>query len=134
MLRKITTSRDVVRRPSASAARRPHLDLNGAVAPLLLVALVSMVPATASAQSCDEEIASLETQLKANPTGPLSAHESVDATLHHQPTAGSVSAATQAAQERLDRALARARRLKSEGKDAQCLATLKTIDPALGGG
>jgi hypothetical protein len=134
MLRKITTSQNVAGRAlSASAAGRPHLGLNGAAAPLLLAALVSMVPAAASAQSCGEEIASLETQMKLGPAAPLSAHESVDATLHHQPTVGSVSAATRAAEDRLERALARARSLRAQGEDSQCLATLKTVDPALGG-
>jgi hypothetical protein len=134
MLRKITTSQNVAGRAlSASAAGRPYLGLNGAAAPLLLAALVSMIPAVASAQSCGEEIASLETQMKLGPAAPLSAHESVDATLHHQPTVGSVSAATRAAEDRLERALARARSLRARGKDSQCLATLKTVDPALGG-
>jgi hypothetical protein len=53
--------------------------------------------------------------------------------LHHQPTVGSVSAATRAAEGRLERALARANRLASQGRNSECLAMLKIVDPTLGG-
>ena len=133
---KVRSSRDCApSRISACSARRPQAASNFAVrtASLFAVAIPLIFPAAANAQSCRDEIARLESLLRYNPAAGLSAPESVGATLHHQPTVGSVSAATREAQGRLERALASARRLASRGRNSECLSMLKTVDPTLGG-
>jgi len=53
------------------------------------------------------------------------ARQSVAAQLHHQPTPGTVANAESEAQKKLVAALAIARKLDSEGKDSECIATLQ---------
>jgi hypothetical protein len=132
---KIRSSRDcAASRISTSSTRRPQAAWNLSVraASLFAVAIPLIFPAAANAQSCRDEIARLESLLRNNPAVGLSAPESVGATLHHQPTVGSVSAATREAEGRLERALAGARRLAARGRNSECLALLKTVDPTLG--
>jgi hypothetical protein len=132
---KIRSSRDcAASRISVFSARRLQAASNLAVrtASLLALGIPLIFPAAANAQSCRDEIARLESLLRNNPAAGLSAPQSVGATLHHQPTVGSVSAATREAEGRLEHALAGASKLASQGRNSECLAMLKTVDPTLG--
>jgi hypothetical protein len=100
--------------------------------PLYAVVLYS---ATAHAGPCSDEIARLETvlnQAKADREPALSAPETLGARLHRQPTPQSVEKATNGAEEKVELALAAARKLDSEGKDAACMATLADVAGPLG--
>jgi hypothetical protein len=82
---------------------------------------VLICPAAAYATPCGEQIARLEAaQSEVLPYS----RQSVGAQLHHQPTPGTVSNAESEAKRQLSAALAIARKLDSEGKDSECIATL----------
>ena len=85
--------------------------------------------------SCRAEIARLELVLsQARATGQAvgNAPESSAALLHRQPTAQSVEQATSEAEKTVETALALARKLESEGLDAECAAMLKKVEPPIG--
>jgi hypothetical protein len=99
------------------------------VAPIPLFAVL-LYTAPAHAGPCSDEIARLETvlnQAKAEREPALSAPETLGARLHRQPTPQSVEKAT-----KVELALAAARKLDSEGKDAACMATLADVAAPLG--
>jgi hypothetical protein len=104
------------------------------VAPIPLFAVL-LYTAPAHAGPCSDEIARLETvlnQAKADREPALSAPETLGARLHRQPTPQSVGKATTGAEEKVELALAAARKLDSEGKDAACMATLADVAGPLG--
>ena len=108
---------------------RPGAAANCGLALAIILAFPFLATGNAQAQSCHEEIARLESNLRRNSTAGLSAPELVQATMHRQPTPNSVGAATSALEKRAEAALGRARKLAAEGKNEECLAALKTIDP-----
>jgi len=84
----------------------------------------------AQAGPCSMEIDRLETALnKAEMNAGVigSAPESATARLHRQPTPQTVAQAEVEARKKIETALALARRLESEGKDAGCVAALKDV-------
>ena len=90
---------------------------------LISIALILIYPALAHATSCDAQIARAEVQSRqAQPNVWLP--ESTAAKLHHQPTQQSLRQADTEAKDELNAALVRARKLNSEGKDSECIATL----------
>ncbi len=92
-------------------------------------------PQMTQATPCRAEIRRLEDVLSARRAKlevPGSAHESTAARLHHQPTRESVAQAEIDAEKQVQAALARATRLDSEGKEAECIATLKDTALPLG--
>lgn len=91
--------------------------------------------AVEDAGSCRAEITRLEllqTQARASGQNIGSAPESSAARLHRQPTAQSVEQAATEAEKTVETALALARKLQSEGLDAECAAMLKKIEPSSG--
>jgi hypothetical protein len=109
-----------------------------------IVCNIAMIPPSAvlfytvpaHAGPCSDEIARLETvlaQAKADREPALSAPETTDARLHRQPTPQSVGRATAGAEEKVELALAAARKLDSEGEAAACMATLADVAAPLGG-
>jgi hypothetical protein len=89
----------------------------------------------AHATACSSEIARLEMVLgQAQPDRQVvaSAPESRAARLHHQPTPNTVATAETEAKEKLDAALALARKLDSERKDSECIAALEKVAVPLG--
>jgi hypothetical protein len=83
--------------------------------------MVLIGPVAAHATPCGDQIARLEAaQSEVVPY----TRQSVGAQLHHQPTPGTVSNAESEAKRQLSAALAAARKLDSEGKDSECIATL----------
>ena len=92
-------------------------------------------PSAVEAGSCREEITRLElllTQARASGHNVGSAPESSAARLHRQPTAQSVEQAATEAEKNVETALALARKLQSEGLDAECAAMLRKIEPSFG--
>jgi mono/diheme cytochrome c family protein len=88
--------------------------------------------AVEEAGSCSAEITRLElrlTQARASGQAVGSAPESSAARLHRQPTAQSVEQAATEVEKTVETALAFARKLQSEGLDAECAAMLKKIEP-----
>jgi hypothetical protein len=61
-----------------------------------------------------------------------SAPESSAARLHRQPTTQSVEQAASEAEKAVETALALARKLESEGLDAECAAMLKKVELSFG--
>jgi hypothetical protein len=115
---KVSQVCDWMRRVSSSAAR---WTIGGAGAPIIPLAIVLVGPVAAHATPCGEQIARLEAaQSEVVPY----TRQSVGAQLHHQPTPGTVSNAESEAKRQLSTALATARKLDSEGKDSECMATL----------
>ena len=89
----------------------------------------------AEAGRCGAEIGRLETVLsraRANKAIVGTAPESASARLHRQPTPKTVARAEAEAQKKIEAALAAARKLNSEGKDAECIAMLKDVALPLG--
>ena len=102
---------------------------------LILLSALLFYTVPAHAGPCSDEIARLETvlaQAKAIGDPALSAPETTGARLHRQPTPQSVGRATAGAEEKVELALAAARKLDSEGKDAACMATLADVAVPLG--
>jgi hypothetical protein len=100
---------------------------------LLSAILLSAVPANAG--PCSAEITRLEMVLsraQSDRQVVVSAPETTDARLHHQPTPETVGKATTEAEKKVEAALAAARKLEAEGKDAQCMDTLADIAVPLG--
>jgi hypothetical protein len=92
----------------------------------ILVAIALTYPVVAHAASCREQIARAEAQLRqGEPQATLP--ESTAAKLHHQPTPETVEKAQTEADNELKAALARARKLDSEGKDSECVAALEKV-------
>jgi thioredoxin-like negative regulator of GroEL len=92
-------------------------------------------PVVADAAACSAEIARLEmvlSQAQSDRQVAASAPESVAARLHHQPTPETVGKATAEAEENVEAAFAAARKLESEGKDTECVATLAKVAVPLG--
>lgn len=92
-------------------------------------------PAAVQAGSCRAEITRLElllTQARASGRGAGSALESSAARLHRQPTPQSVEQGASEAEKAVETALALARKLESEGLDAECAVMLKKIEPSFG--
>jgi hypothetical protein len=92
-------------------------------------------PDPVQAGSCRAEIARLElllTRARASGHSAGSAPESSAARLHHQPTPQSVEQGASVAEKTVETALALARKLESEGLDAECAAMLKKIEPSFG--
>ncbi len=87
------------------------------------------------AGSCRAEITRLElllTQAHASGQNIGSVPESSAARLHRQTTAQSVEQAATEAEKTVETALALARKLQSEGLDAECAAMLEKIEPSTG--
>jgi hypothetical protein len=115
---KVSRVCDWTRRVSSSGR---HWAVNGAGAPIIPLAMVLIGPVAAHATPCGDQIARLEAaQSEVVPY----TRQSVGAQLHHQPTPGTVSNAESEAKRQLSTALATARKLDSEGKDSECIATL----------
>jgi mono/diheme cytochrome c family protein len=96
---------------------------------------LSRKPSAAQAGSCRAEITRLELVLsQARTSGQAvgSAPESSAARLHRQPTAQSVEQAASEAEKTVETALALARKLESEGLDAECAAMLKKVELSFG--
>ena len=98
---------------------------------------VRVRPAAAGASDakCRTEIAHLETvlsQARAKRQAVGSGPELSAARLHHQPTPESVERAATEAEKTIETALVLARKLESEGLDAECVAMLKKVELPLG--
>jgi mono/diheme cytochrome c family protein len=94
-------------------------------------------PATSGAAdtTCRTEIMSLETllsQARANRQAVGSGPESSAARLHRQPTPKSVETAATEVEKTIETALTLARKLESEGMDAECVAMLQKLKLTLG--
>jgi hypothetical protein len=112
------------RNPSECVAgRTTQIAWNGLVLP---IAVLLICPVAAHAEPCSAEIARLESVLSQS-QGVPSVPETVAARLHHQPTPETVREAETGARKRVDAALGLARKLDSEGKDSECIATLEKV-------
>jgi hypothetical protein len=89
-------------------------------------AVVVICPAVVHAGPCGENIARLEAAQRDSRIVP-NMRQSVAAQLHHQPTPGTVANAESKAKKELDEALVVARKLDSEGKESECMATLQKL-------
>jgi hypothetical protein len=121
------------RRPS----QRVVQTINQIVCNVVLIpfAIVLIYAAPTRAGPCSAEIARLEMVLgkaQFDRQAVVSAPETVDARLHHQPTPETVGKATAEAEENVEAAFAAARKLESEGKDTECVATLAKVAVPLG--
>ena len=97
----------------------------GGTALILLLAAIVGGPAKAQPVRCGERIAALASAERDLTVG-LHARQSVDAQLHHQPTPGTIAGAqSEAKRAHIATVLTAARRLDTEGKEAECLATLR---------
>jgi hypothetical protein len=98
-------------------------------------AALSRKPVAAQEGSCRAEITRLElllSQARASGQPVGNVPESSAARLHRQPTVQSVKQAESEAEKTVETALALARRLESEGLDAECIAMLKKVEPPVG--
>lgn len=92
-------------------------------------------PAAAQEESCRAEITRLElvlNQARASGQPVGNVPKSSSARLHRQPTIQSVEQAESEARKTVETALALARKLESEGLDAECAAMLKKVEPPVG--
>jgi len=99
---------------------------------LIPVAIVLISPIAAHAAPCSEQIARVEmvlSQAQANQQIAPTAPESRAARLHRQPTPETVGKAETVAKDKVEAAVALARKLDSEGKDSECIATLEKALP-----
>lgn len=102
---------------------------------LVPLAVVLMGPIAAHAGPCSEEITRVATVLNdAQARGEVlpSAPESEFAKLHRQPTPRTVITAENEGQKKIESALARARKLDSEGKESECMAAIREVAVPLG--
>jgi hypothetical protein len=109
-----------------SACRRIARSAYHGVSGFAVILPVAMAngPLPAHASQCGDAIATLESAERDLNTGPH-APQSIGAQLHHQPTPGSIANAESRARKRKsDGALAAARKLHAQGKEAECIATL----------
>jgi hypothetical protein len=86
----------------------------------------------AHAAPCKKQIARVEmalSRMQADQQIAPTARESRAARLHHQPTPKTVAKAETVAKDKVETALGLARKLDSEGKDSECLATLEKALP-----
>jgi hypothetical protein len=93
-------------------------------------------PSAAQAGPCRAEIARLELALshaRANRQVVGSAPESSAARLHRQPTPQSLGQAAAESEKTVETALVFARKLESQGMDAECTAMLKKVQLPFGG-
>jgi len=98
-------------------------------------AALSRKPSAAQEGSCRAEITRLElvlSQARASGQPVGNVPESSAARLHRQPTVQSVEQAASEAEKTVETALALARKLESEGLDAECSAMLKKVEPPVG--
>jgi len=98
-------------------------------------AAVGRKPPTPQPGSCRAQITRLElllSQARASGQAAGSSPESSAARLHHQPTVQSVEQATGEAEKTVETALALARKLDSEGLDAECVAMLTRVERSFG--
>ena len=98
-------------------------------------AALSRKPPAAQERSCRAEITRLElalSQARASGQPVGNVPESSAARLHRQPTVQSVEQAASEAEKTVETALALARKLESEGLDAECSAMLKKVEPPVG--
>jgi hypothetical protein len=80
--------------------------------------------------ACGAAIARLETALnraRADGQAVVTAPESVDALLHHQPTQESVAKAESEAQKRVETSIELARKLRFEGKRSECVSVARKV-------
>jgi hypothetical protein len=111
--------------PVQASARRLHAGICAAALFLLPFALVVGDPASAQASPCGDQIAALASAER-DLAIELHAPQSVDAQLHHQPTPGTVAVAqSEAKRAHVQKVLTAARRLDAQGKNAECMATLR---------
>jgi hypothetical protein len=99
---------------------------------LISITLVLIYPIAAHAAPCSEQIARVEMalgQTQANPQVAPTTEESSAARLHRQPTPKTVANAETAARDKVETALVLARKLGSEGRDSECIATLDKALP-----
>jgi len=92
-------------------------------------------PAAVQPGPCRAEIARLElllTRARENGQSLGSAAESSAARLHRQPTPQSVEQGEREAEKAVETALVLARKLESQGMDAECAAMLKKMEPSIG--
>jgi hypothetical protein len=85
--------------------------------------------------ACGAALARVETALsQARASGHIvaSAPESVDAMLHRQPTSQSIARAQTAAVEKIEDSITAARKLRAEGKRAECIGMLEKVALQLG--
>ena len=85
--------------------------------------------------ACGAALARVETALsRARASGHIvaSAPESVDAMLHRQPTSKSIARAQTAAVEKIEDSITAARKLRAEGKRAECVGMLEKVASQLG--
>jgi len=114
-----------LRKPSAAEEGKPSAAQEGKPS-----ATQEGEPSAGQVGSCRMEIVRLESvlsQARANRQVVGSAPESSAARLHRQPTPKSVGQAATEAEKTLETALVLARKLESEGMDAECTAMLKKV-------
>ena len=103
---------------------------------LTALALIgAAAPATAETNTCREEIAQLDGiigQAATTPADEPASTETAAARMHRQPTAASVAGAEAQSRDQARAALARARILDKQGKEAECRETLRPIAEPLG--
>jgi len=96
---------------------------------------VTRNPSAHEPGSCRTQIARVElllNQARASGHAVGSAPESSAARLHRQPTAQSVQQGAGEAEQTIEKALALARKLESEGLDAECAAMLEKVELSFG--
>lgn len=94
---------------------------------LIIVAMLAFIPAVAHAGPCSDDIAQFEATVRAsagNPYAGLTAPQSVDAQLDHQPTPGSVRRAENHLHAKFRARMALAERLDQQGDRAGCTRAL----------
>ena len=97
------------------------------VTPFLVAAALWLNPGTAQAGPCTADIAQFEAtvqQSAGDPFAGLTARQSVDAQLSHQPTPESVHNADQRLKSRFSAAMARAKRYDAQGDRSGCTRAL----------
>src|SRR5260370_34619472 len=93
----------------------------------IIVAILGLGVVAADAGPCTKQIAAFEQSVRAagkNPDAGPTARQTIGAQLGRQPTRSSVKQAEAGAQNRFDRALARAKALDAQGKRAGCMQAL----------
>jgi hypothetical protein len=97
----------------------------------LICALALLAPNMALADACGDEIARLQARLdssRARSSVLPDLPESNFATMHRQPTQASVASAKAEAEGKAESTLDQAKKLHAEGKEQECLRTLKLFD------
>jgi hypothetical protein len=97
---------------------------------VVLCAGLALNAESAHAGACADQIAKLESTLQRSEVhgdARLTAPQSIDAKLHHQPTPASVEQARQAAQSSTYKLLAQARDLDAKGEQSACLRIVADV-------